>query len=123
MDTNVLVSALWRDYSIAAAIVKLMPQTMIPCLSQPILWEYIDVLNRPKFKFSESKREALLSKISEYGEMVFPEKSEIHFIDESDRVFYDTAMASGAILITGNLKHFPDEAFIMSPTDFLSLVE
>ena len=39
--------------------------------------------------------------------------------DETDRIFYDTAKASGAILITGNLKHFPSEPFIMKSAEFL----
>jgi len=43
--------------------------------------------------------------------------------DESDRIFYDTAKESGSILISGNLKHFPKEPFIMPPVDFLKMVE
>jgi predicted nucleic acid-binding protein len=39
--------------------------------------------------------------------------------DEKDRIFYDTAKQRNAILITGNIKHFPEEDFIMSPKDFL----
>jgi len=39
--------------------------------------------------------------------------------DETDRVFYDTAKASGAILITGNIRHYPAMPFIMTPADFL----
>ena len=41
--------------------------------------------------------------------------------DESDRIFYDTAKESKSILISGNLKHFPNEEFIMLPADFLEL--
>ena len=29
--------------------------------------------------------------------------------DESDRIFYDTAKAVNAYLVTGNLKHYPEE--------------
>ena len=39
--------------------------------------------------------------------------------DEDDRIFYDIAKASHAILLTGNIKHFPLEPFIVSPADFL----
>ncbi|MCL2662882.1 MAG: hypothetical protein FWE83_06060 [Oscillospiraceae bacterium] len=41
----------------------------------------------------------------------------------SDRIFYDTAIASGAVLITGNTKHFPDEPIIMTPSEFLADME
>ena len=30
-----------------------------------------------------------------------------------------SSLFSGAILITGNIRHFPAEPFIMSPADFL----
>jgi hypothetical protein len=41
-------------------------------------------------------------------------------IHEDDRIFYDTAKHSGSILVTGNLKHYPKEAFILAPTEFLA---
>ena len=43
--------------------------------------------------------------------------------DESDRIFYATAKGSDSILISGNLKHYPGEPFIMLPADFLKRLE
>jgi hypothetical protein len=40
-------------------------------------------------------------------------------VDESDRVFYDVAVAGSAMLITGNLKHYPDAPNVIAPADFL----
>lgn len=54
-----------------------------------------------------------------FGETVIPEKSDISMTDETDRVFYDTAAAGEAVLITGNKKDYPDKPFIMTPADFL----
>jgi len=82
--------------------------------------EYTDVLDRPKFDFSAHKKVVLLSKLKAYGEIVSQSNSNFSMIDESDRIFYDAALASGSILITGNIKHFPSEPFIMTPVDFLS---
>jgi predicted nucleic acid-binding protein len=48
--------------------------------------------------------------------------SDLSFADESDRKFYDVALAANAYLITGNAKHFPKEPFVVSPSDFLSNV-
>ncbi|MCL1865964.1 MAG: hypothetical protein FWF82_00980, partial [Oscillospiraceae bacterium] len=48
-----------------------------------------------------------------------PPTSTIPLTDESDRKFYDAAKANGAVLITGNQKHYPDEFFVMNPADFL----
>ena len=51
--------------------------------------------------------------------MIEPAASDIPMIDETDRIFYDTAKAAGATLITGNIKHYPAEPFIMLPADFI----
>jgi predicted nucleic acid-binding protein len=47
------------------------------------------------------------------------EPSIISMTDEDDRIFYDTAKASNAFLITGNIRHFPQESFILTPANFL----
>ena len=120
IDTNVLVSALWSGDGKAAEIVKLVPAVITPYFSKAIIDEYTEVLNRPKFDFATEKKEKLLSLMEEFGESVSPNKSAIPMPDETDRVFYDTAKASGAILITGNKKDYPDEPFIVTPSVFLS---
>ncbi|MCL1819283.1 MAG: putative toxin-antitoxin system toxin component, PIN family [Oscillospiraceae bacterium] len=119
IDTNILVSALWSDDGNASAIIKMMPSNIIPVFNDFILEEYTEVLSRPKFAFSVHKRESLLAKMKDYGESITPEKSDIPMSDETDRIFYDTAMAIGAILITGNIKDYPNESFIMTPAEFL----
>jgi len=43
-------------------------------------------------------------------------------INEDDRIFYDTAVEAEAYLITGNIRHFPKEAFIITPAQFLTVV-
>ena len=64
----------------------------------------------------------IITAIKDIGILVEPTVSNISFSDESDRVFYDTARASKAILITGNLKHYPAEEFIKSPVEFFNYV-
>ena len=39
---------------------------------------------------------------------------------DSDRAIALKAKESGAILVTGNTKHYPTESFIMTPSDFLA---
>ena len=123
LDTNLLVSALWTENGNAAAIIKLIPTLLIPCYNDTITGEYAEVLSRDKFAFSASKREALLSRIKEFGITVSPDKSTIALLDEDDRIFYDTARASGALLITGNIRHYPDEPFIKTFVEFLRSVK
>ena len=119
IDTNVLVSALWSENGNSAAIVKLIPNGIVPVFNDSIFEEYAEVLKRPKFAFSAEKRESLLAKMREYGAAITPKKSDIPIPDETDRIFYDTAKASVAILITGNKKDYPDEPFILTPAEFL----
>ena len=40
-----------------------------------------------------------------------------------DRIFYEVAASGGAYLVTGNLKHYPQEKFIVSPAQMIRLLE
>jgi hypothetical protein len=51
--------------------------------------------------------------------MVTAETSNIVMADESDRKFFDAAQSCGAILITGNKKHYPPAPFVLTPAEFL----
>jgi len=87
--------------------------------SEEILEEYADVLYRPKFNFPFEEVVALIADIRLNGKEVWPIPSKIPISDEDDRCFYDVAKTAGAYLITGNAKHYPTEAFILSPTAFV----
>jgi len=86
--------------------------------SSGILYEYKRVLSYKKFNFSLKSQEASAEDIKNIGILIEPHASTIPLPDESDRIFYDTAKAAEAILITGNIKHYPDEPFIMTPADY-----
>jgi len=121
LDTNVLVSAFWTRPGNAGKIIDMViARQLIPCYNAKVLLEYMEVLNRPKFKFPSSDVNNLLALIKNEGISVITQHSSIPFNDESDRVFYDVATACGAYLITGNLKHYPDEPFILTPGQFLT---
>lgn len=120
IDTNILVSALWLKNGNPNKIIGLIPEKIIiPYFCQEILKEYRKVLRRPKFDFSPLEVNKLLRELLLYGVEVDPVKSDIPFVEEGDRIFYDAARVSGAVLITGNIKHYPSETFIMAPNDFL----
>ena len=60
-----------------------------------------------------------MSPIREYGlQIVARQIRDIKFSDESDRKFFEVAKASGAVLVIGNMKHFPKDPIVMSVTDF-----
>lgn len=120
LDTNVLVSAMLspgrKAYSILQAVVFGDYQMVF---DSRIMDEYENVLRYEKFKFDENDIEAILSLIKEYGIHIVARPSRsISFNDESDRKFFEVAKASGAVLVTGDLKHFPSDPEIISVSDF-----
>ena len=120
IDTNILVSALWsRSGAPARAVGLVLSGHLIPCYDHRIMLEYRQVLQRPKFRFRRSEITALLDWFKQTGRSVIPAPVDISFVDEADRKFYEVAKYCGAVLITGNLKHFPNDDAVMSVSDFL----
>lgn len=121
-DTNVFVSYFWSSNETSAVKVvvrKITQNEVIPVFSDEIMMEYIDVLTRKKFGFSEYKICLFLKLIRVNGLHVNPTPTSAPFTDASDKPFYDAAVAAGAWLVTGNTKHFPKENFIVSPREYL----
>jgi putative PIN family toxin of toxin-antitoxin system len=124
IDTNVLVSALWKPIGNPFKIVELtLRDKIVPCYDHRIIHEYRAVLNRPKLAFSGIKVQCLLDEIKSRGFSVVVEKSLFPLPDESDRKFYDVATACEAYLVTGNVKHYPKEPFIFTPSEFLEKIQ
>ena len=125
IDTNVLVSAAFlHPNSKPSQIVELIiSNNLTLCYSAAIMVEYQTVLFRPKFKFNIGTLKLWLKSLTERGQIVNPVPSIFDLPDESDRVFYDVAKACNAYLITGNIKHYPEEPFILTPAQFLTLFE
>ena len=120
IDTNILVSALWsRSGAPARAVGLVLSGHLIPCYDHRIMLEYRQVLQPPKFRFRPSEINALLDWFKQTGRSVIPAPVDISFVDEADRKFYEVAKYCGAVLITGNLKHFPNDDAVMSVSDFL----
>ena len=77
------------------------------------------MVQRPKFGFSKSEINSLLDWFEACGRSVLAEPLEDVFVDEADKKFYEVAKFCGAVLVTGNLKHFPEDPLVMSVADFL----
>ena len=124
IDTNIFISSRITAAGNPAKIMDLIAEERIElCYSPDILDEYKRVLAYKKFNFSIKSQVLAIEDIVNIGVMVNPAVSEISLPDESDRVFYDTANAAGAYLITGNKKHYPEETHILTPAQFLELFE
>ena len=128
IDTNVLVSAFLKSTSVPHVVLEyVFAGSIVPLYNNEILAEYKEVLNRPKFHFPKEAVEIVVAKIKEIG---------IHFdailVDENlpdpkDIVFYAVTMnaraENDAYLVTGNIKHFPEKPFVVTPRQMLDIVE
>ena len=127
IDTNVLLSALISkktDTATVKILNKVLGGLILPLYNVEILKEYDEVLHREKFKIEDEKIALMISAIKKYGVEVCPKKSTEDMIDDSDRIFLDTAnYIDNAYLVTGNLKHFPKSAFIVSPSEMIHIIE
>lgn len=120
LDTNIIVSAILSPKGVCSKIMGLVfDGEMQAYYCVDILTEYKDVLFRSSLALNVEKRKLFFEIIREAGTLIEPTVSDIKLPDESDRIFYDTAKGSGAILVTGNIKHYPSEPFIMTPAEFM----
>lgn len=121
LDTNVVVSSLWSKNGAPAKVMSMVILGMLtPCYDYRIMAEYRDVLLCPKFGFSRGEVNSLLDWFENYGRSVIAAPTSELFIDEEDKKFYEVAKCCGALLVTGNLKHFPKDPQIVSVQEFLS---
>ena len=127
-DTNVLVSALLTSNPESATVQvvdRLFDGDLILLLNEDILKEYEEVLSRKKFGFSNTVVNVLLSAIKANGEMVETDMEGMTLPDMKDLSFYAVVLEKredDAYLVTGNLKHFPREPFIVTPREFLDII-
>ena len=122
LGTNILVSSLLAPGPPAAIVDLIANGRIIPIYNDLILQEYSDVLSREKFGFRSSQIIHLIDSITKAG-LVFKRQSpsKIKMADDDDRVFYDTAAGAKAYLVTGKMKHFPGQSFVITPAKFLTM--
>ena len=124
IDTNVLVSSFIskNPNSPTVRIIKAIAEGIFtPVYSDDILSEYEEVLGRGHFKLDPSAISILIQRIKEIGEAVSPIDSEEDFSDPDDKVFFCTALAGDARLVTGNIKHYPPAELVVTPAQFCEI--
>ncbi|HVZ97460.1 MAG TPA: putative toxin-antitoxin system toxin component, PIN family [Chitinophagaceae bacterium] len=127
IDTNVLISSLiQKSYPFLIIDELFVNEEIRLCISDEILREYLDVINREKFsKYREFQTNAksLIEDIEKYADKYFPVKQIYVLKDAGDNKFLELAEISKAdYLVTGNTKHFKIKKFrktkIVSPKEF-----
>ena len=124
IDTNILVSALLTPFGNPAKVLGLVLNGNITMgIDSRIIAEYQDVLRRPKFGFEWKAVRQVVDFIVHTGISIVPEPIFDAFEDEDDKKFYEVARSAKAYLVTGNIKHFPGEPIVVSPQEFLGIME
>ncbi len=129
IDTNVLVSALLSNHADAATVQlvgRLISGEIVPVYSNEIMCEYREALGRKKFKFEQNMVNYILLAVEKYGVMIDPSATGVILPDMKDLPFYEVVMMKkedGAYLVTGNLKHFPVQPFIVTAREMLNILD
>ena len=129
IDSNVIVSALLSSHSDAATVQlvgRMFSGEIIPIYSSEIIREYREVLSRKKFKFAPDMINYILNAVEKFGILVEASETGIILPDMKDLPFYEVVMEKredNAYLVTGNLKHFPRENFIVTARQMLDILE
>ena len=128
IDTNVLVSAMLRWDSVPGCVLEhAFVGNIIPLLNERIIKEYSEVLTRPKFHFDEERIRIIIDGLVKRGVFLDAEHTRVELPDPKDAVFYEIVMEKRkqeeAFLVTGNIKHFPAEPYIVTPREMLTILE
>jgi putative PIN family toxin of toxin-antitoxin system len=126
LDTNVVVSALIQKNYPYLIVEYCIEGNSTICLSNEILQEYMEVLNRPKFsRFYDFKANAdfLIARISELAELYEPKNTLDLIEDEPDNRLLELAKTAKAdFIITGNSNDFKMDKFegtkMVTPKEF-----
>lgn len=127
IDTNVIVSALISK-SLESNPLKvfraIFQNRIVPLYNDEIMDEYRTVLSRPKFRLDKSMIETVLKAVAVDGlRMNRTPADDVDFPDLKDIVFYEVALSKeDSYLITGNIKHFPLEPFIVTPAEMVRIL-
>jgi len=126
LDTNVLVSALMSLGGTCDHILRLAGQEYEICLDWRILREYEKVLGRPELRIHPTDVERTMEFMRAQCEVLRGEPRRIVLPDPEDVPFLEVALEAKAVLVTGNLRHFPPRArsgvTVMTPAEFLDFL-
>ena len=127
IDTNVLVSAMLKWDSVPGSVLALtFDGPIILILNREIVAEYREVLSRPKFHLTRDIIDDVMESLNAVGLYVEAYAIDIDLPDPKDRVFYEVVMeerkSEDAYLVTGNIKHFPTEPFIVTPRQMIDII-
>ena len=127
IDTNVLVSAMLKWTSVPGSIIEFaFSGVIIPVLNEKIVEEYREVLMRDKFHLTKEIVDDVIQALEDQGEYIDTDNMDFELPDKKDVVFYAIVMEKrkeeDAYLVTGNIKHFHQVPFVVTPKEMLDIL-
>jgi len=127
LDTNVLVSAMLSAAGPCARVVELaLEGLLLPCIDGRVLAEYREVLCRTKLGIAPADADSILRVFELSAESVSAPPLATKLPDADDLPFLEGAASAGAVLVTGNLRHFPKNQRkgvpVVRPAELLDLL-
>lgn len=126
LDTNVLISGMLNPSGPPGKIIDLLRSGALQLVvDDRILSEYTDVLRREYFLryFGRSEREDVIEYVARNSYYTLSRVMAHDIPDPGDVPFLEIALSEGVPLITGNLKHYPENArmgcMVVSPKHFI----
>ena len=129
IDTNILVRAVIKPLGTVGPVLRrLRDGDYILVYSEPLITEFVDVLNRPRIKdkygLAPEDIETVVALILLRGEAVVPTRRITICRDPDDNMFLEAAVDGGAdIIVSGDDDLLEIEAFegipIVRPGEFL----
>lgn len=129
IDTNVIVSALITkrpDSPVLQVMQRIFSGRVCVLVNDEILAEYKDVLSRPKFELQAETIDTVIAELQKRCINVDAPPSGVVLPDPKDVFFYNVVLAQrdkDAHLVTGNIKHFPVCDIVVTPREFLEIVD
>ena len=129
IDTNVLVSALLNiNSNPGKVLLSVFNSETRPLLNAEIIAEYRDVLAREKFHFPAETVDIVMNRLAAVSMNINAAEGEFPEItDPKDRCFFAVTMtgrlSEDALLVTGNIRHFPAKPFVVTPAQFVAMLE
>jgi len=123
LDTNVVVAGLLNAHAFPGRLLDaVLAGALRITFDDRIEREYRDVVARPKFAIPAALREAILGELKSQDTIAVTSGVIKALPDPDDLPFLEAALyATGHVLVTGNLKHYPPAArgrvVVLSPAE------
>jgi len=127
LDTNVIVSGLITVDGVCGRIIdRMLEEDFQLCADGRIFAEYGRIVGRPKLNIPPGVQHDFLDFVRYRGERIAAAPIAAALLDESGVPFLEVALEANAVLVTGNLRHFPKRsrkgATVISPREFLDIL-